>query len=391
MSKLDELIKDLCPDGVEYRSIGEVCVFQRGKSITQKDVTDGCVPVIAGGQKPAYYHNIFNRAGETIVISSSGAYAGFVSYWDIPIFLSDSFSVNPDKSHLTLKYVFYYLKSIQEKIHDTKKGGGVPHVHGSSIAHFQIPAPPLPVQKEIVQILDKFTLLEAELKAELKARKKQYEYYRDELLTFDGEEEHNCINSQTGNKVQWLTLGDIGKISMCKRIFKEQTSAEGEIPFYKIGTFGKVADSYIPRKIFEEYKEKYSYPKKGDVLISASGTIGRTVIFDGKPSYFQDSNIIWIANNEKAILNKYLYYVYTVVKWGASKGGAISRIYNENVKKIPIPVPPLAEQERIVAILDRFDALVNDISKGLPAEIEARRKQYEYYRDKLFTFKEKIS
>jgi len=188
MSRLEELIAELCPDGVEYRALGEICEFQRGTSITKNDVTDGAIPVIAGGQKPAYYHNVSNRAGETIVISSSGAYAGFVSFWTIPIFLSDSFSVNPDINHLTPKYVFYFLKNIQEKVHETKKGGGIPHVHGSSIAKFRIPVPPLEVQQEIVRILDRFDTLVNDiaqgLPAEIAARRKQYEYYRDKLLTF---------------------------------------------------------------------------------------------------------------------------------------------------------------------------------------------------------------
>ena len=167
MNKIEELIQQYCPNGVEYKDLGEVCKFQRGTSITFKDVTEGEIPVIAGGQKPSYYHNTPNRTGETIAVSGSGAYAGFVSYWTIPVFLSDSFSVNPDKDLLLPKYVFYYLKHNQEKIHDTKKGGGVPHVHGSSIAKFQIPIPPLPIQQEIVKILDIFTQLEAELEAEL--------------------------------------------------------------------------------------------------------------------------------------------------------------------------------------------------------------------------------
>jgi len=150
MNKIQELIEQYCPNGVEFKELGEVCKFQRGTSITQKDVTVGNVPVIAGGQKPSYYHNTPNRTGETIAVSGSGAYAGFVSYWTIPIFMSDSFSVNPNAELLYTKYGYYFLKHNQEKIHDTKKGGGVPHVHGSSIAKFIIPLPPLPIQLALV-------------------------------------------------------------------------------------------------------------------------------------------------------------------------------------------------------------------------------------------------
>ena len=139
---------------------------------------------------------------------------------------------------------------------------------------------------------------------------------------------------------------------------------------------------------FEEYKAAYSYPNKGDILISAAGTIGRTVIFDGEDAYYQDSNIVWIANDESIVLNRYLYYCYQLQPWNVSTGGTISRLYNDNIAKAKISVPSIEEQKRIISILDRFDALCNDISNGLPAEIEAREKQYEYYRNKLLSFKQ---
>ena len=184
----------------------------------------------------------------------------------------------------------------------------------------------------------------------------------------------------------FVRLGDIGKVSMCKRIMKADTTNEGDIPFYKIGTFGKKADAFIKKDKYEEYKAKYSYPKKGDVLISAAGTIGRSVIYDGKPAYYQDSNIVWLEHDETMALNKYLFYIYQTNPWRISAGGTISRLYNDNITSTVIPLPTLDKQKEIVAILDKFDNLCNDISKGLPAEIEHRQKQYEYYRDKLLTF-----
>ena len=176
---------------------------------------------------------------------------------------------------------------------------------------------------------------------------------------------------------------------MCKRILKSETSTIGDVPFYKIGTFGKTADAFISNDKFFEYKEKYSYPQVGEILISASGTIGKCIIFDGKPAYFQDSNIIWIRHTEEIVLNKYLYYYFQLKPWNIENTGTISRLYNDNILKTKIYVPSLEEQERIVKILDKFDALCNDLSIGLPAEIEKRQKQYEYYREKLLTFKEK--
>ena len=253
-----------------------------------------------------------------------------------------------------------------------------------------IPIPPIHIQQRIVDILDKFTTLEAELEAELEGRKRQYEYYRNQLLSFD------ILNKeeQLVKNVSLIPLGSIGDICMCKRILKHQTSDKGDIPFYKIGTFGKVPNSFISKELFYKYKEKYNYPLMGDVLISASGTIGRAVIFDGKDAYFQDSNIVWIKNDESKVLNKYLYYYYQIAKWNVAEGGTIQRLYNDNLRKTLIPIPysddkqkSLSEQQRIVSILDKFDTLTTSISEGLPKEIELRRKQYEYYRDRLLSFK----
>ena len=173
---------------------------------------------------------------------------------------------------------------------------------------------------------------------------------------------------------------------MCKRIMKAETSTTGDVPFFKIGTFGKEPDAYISREKFEECKAAYAYPRKGDILISAAGTIGRTVIFNGEDAYYQDSNIVWIANDESVVLNRYLYYCYQLQPWNVFTGGTIARLYNDNISKAKIAVPSINEQKRIVGILDRFNALCNDLTSGLPAEIEARTKQYEYYRDKLLTF-----
>ncbi|NQP59662.1 restriction endonuclease subunit S [Streptococcus suis] len=372
-----DLIKEHCPNGVEWRELGEVCVFNRGQSLTSKKAVAGDVPVISGGQKPAFMHNKPNREGETIVVAGSGAYAGFVSYWNQPIFVSDAFSVDVKNiNEVKVRYVFHFLLKNQQKIYATKSGAGIPHVYGKNIAKFQIPIPPLKIQEEIVQILDKFTEYVTELTAELTERQKQYSFYRDKLLSFEDEV----------YQVEWKTLGEIGKVSMCKRILKNQTSEVGEVPFYKIGTFGKEATSYISQELFEDYRERFSYPKLGDILISASGTIGRTVVFDGKDSYFQDSNIVWLEHDESQVLNRYLFYFYQMNPWEVSIGGTISRLYNGSIEKTRIPVPPLPIQQRIVQVLDNFDAVCNDLNVGLPKEIELRQKQYEYFREKLLTF-----
>ena len=382
MTNILELLKN---EKVEWKKLGEVCEFNRGKNITKKNAIEGDIPVIGGGQKPAYYHNESNREGTTITVAGSGAYAGFVSYWEQPIFLSDAFSIEPSQK-LNKRYLFHWLLQNQSRIYELKQGSGVPHVYGSDLAKFEIPIPSLETQEKIVEILDRFTSYVMELQSELQSRTKQYTYYRDKLLS---EEYLTKVTKEMGEdrKVEIVSLGDIGKISMCKRILKNQTFSEGDIPFYKIGTFGKKADAYISSDLFEEYKEKYSYPKKGEILLSASGTIGRTIIFNGEDSYYQDSNIVWLSHDEDKILNSYLYYCYQIINWNPSTGGTIKRLYNYNLININIVVPPLHVQQHVVAILDKFDTLVNDIKEGLPKEIEQRQKQYEYWRSVLLTFK----
>ncbi len=171
---------------IEMMKIDKVCKMRRGKSITKKEITNGNIPVIAGGQKPAYYVNQHNREGETIVVAGSGA-AGYISYWDSPIFVSDAFSIEP-YDMLNTKYVFYYLKHKQDYIYSLKKGAGVPHVYIDDISRLKIPVPPIEVQKYVVGILDKFSKYTNDandgLLKEINLRKKEYEYYRGKLLDF---------------------------------------------------------------------------------------------------------------------------------------------------------------------------------------------------------------
>lgn len=382
MNKLEQLIKKLCPDGVEYKRIGDVVDYEQPSKYLVKstDYNDEyATPVLTAGQTFILgYTNetdgIFQASVNNPVIIFDD-FTGTFKWVNFP-FKAKSSAMKMLKTKVNsvyLRYIFHVMGNIGYSSNEHKR------LWIGVYSNISIPIPPLEVQAEIVRILDKFTELTTELTKELTTelanRKKQYEYYQKHILTFD-------------KNTTWKTLGDIGKISMCKRIMKHQTAPQGDVPFYKIGTFGKKADAYISHQLFEDYKQLYSYPKKGDILISAAGTIGRTVVFNGEPSYFQDSNIVWIDNDESQVTNSFLYYWYQTFPWKISSGGTIQRLYNDNIAKTKVPVLPTSEQRRIVDILDRFDKLCNDISDGLPAEIEARQKQYEYYRDKLLTFKE---
>ncbi|MGL6207614.1 MAG: restriction endonuclease subunit S [Lactobacillus panisapium] len=152
-------------------------------------------------------------------------------------------------------------------------------------------------------------------------------------------------------------LGEFGKVAMNKRIFKYQTSKDGEIPFYKIGTFGKKADSYISRNLFEKYKFKYPYPHKGDLLISASGSIGRIIEYKGQDEYFQDSNIVWLDHDIR-LDNSFLKQFYNIVRWHGLEGSTIKRLYNKNILETDIKVPEVAEQKRIGLFFQHLDSLI---------------------------------
>lgn len=368
MSKINQLIQNHCPAGVEYKKLEDVLTIKNGRDY--KQFGDGDVPVYGSGGIMTYINTaVYDKP--SVLIPRKGS-LDKLYYVDTPFWNVDTiFYTDIDTSLVEPKYIYYYLEG--QHLERLNKAGGVPSLTQAVLNKVQLPVPPLEVQREIVRILDNFTSLTAELQAELQARKKQYEYYRDELL-------------KPQEKIPMVTLGEIGRVRMCKRILKEQTNSIGDVPFYKIGTFGKKADAFITQELFEEYKKKYSYPEKGDILISCSGTIGRTIIFDGKPSYFQDSNIVWLEHDETKVLNKYLMYCYSKQPWKISTGGTISRLYNDNILKAKIPVPSLNVQKRLVEVLDNFEKICSDLNIGLPAEIEARQKQYEYYRDALLSF-----
>ena len=403
MSRLDKLIKEKCPNGVKFIELGKVCEITKGRGLSKSDKSTGDIPIILYGELYTTYGNYIDRivssaseiAKKSLLITKNDlllpvssttkeAQIGKASVYRVEdeCYLGgDAIRLRHEQNPGFLMYVInstYFEKQKMKCV----SGTTINHLSPSKLSKIKIPIPPIEIQNEIVQILDNFAELTAELTAELSNRKKQYEYYRDLLLNFDKNEERE--------RVKWLTIGEIGDIKMCKRILKSETNLMSGIPFYKIGTFGGVANSYISKETYEEYKRKYSFPKKGDILISAAGTIGRTVIYDGEPAYFQDSNIVWLEHDESLVLNKYLYYYYQLSPWQISTGGTIARLYNDNILKAKIAVPPIDKQKRIIYMLDNFSVLVSSISEGLPAEIEARKKQYAYYRDKLLSFKELV-
>ena len=399
MSKLDEMIRELCPDGVEYVKLNSVCDIYDGThstpNYTESGVKFASVENIGNlyatrkyiSEKDFEKYKIKPRIGDVMMtrIGSVGV-CTVVDRNEALAFYVSLALLRPQLDKVQSRFLKYAIESIHGRKELRKRTliNAVPiKINKDDIGKVTIPLPPIEIQSEIVHTLDNYTenvvKLQNQLTAELTARQKQYTFYRNKLLTFSGNEKAKIVK---------ISLGDIGPICMCKRILKSQTNTVEGVPFYKIGTFGKKADAYISKETFDEYRSKYSFPKKGDVLISAAGTIGRTVVYDGKPAYFQDSNIVWIDNNESVVLNSYLRYCYELKPWKVSSGGTIQRLYNDNIAKAIITVPSLDVQNRIVNVLDNFEKICSDLNIGLPAEIEARQKQYEYYRDKLLTFAE---
>ena len=389
MTRLADLIEELCPDGVEYKPLGEVAELKRGQSITKKSITPGDIPVIAGGRKPAYFTSSANRTGMTIVVAGSGAYAGFVSYWDQPIFVSDAFSVKVNEKILVPRFTYHWVCGKQKELYSLKSGGGVPHVYPKDVAKFKCPIPPLEVQCEIVRILDQFTTLEVELEVELEARRVQYEYYRNQLLSYD------ALASR--GPVEWLKLGEVGEFVRGSGLQKSDFVDEGLpcIHYGQIHTrFGIAADEAVANISVMQF-HRLKHANHGDLLIATTSEDDEAV---GKAT-------VWLGQEEVAIGGdmfifrhvlepKYVSYFFASSLFGDQKrpyitGTKVRRISEKGLSRIRIPVPSIEEQRRIADVLDRFDALVNDISSGLPAEIAARRTQYEYYRDRLLSFPEK--
>lgn len=379
MSRIDDLIRDLCPNGVEYKPLGELLNYEQPGPY-----------LVSSKEYNLSYPTPVLTAGATFVLGHTNEQRGIYSAsQDSPAIIFDDFTTaskwvdfpfkakssamkiltSSSDNPIDLRYTYYILDALNY----------TPSTHSrhwiSIFSKMQIPFPPRKVREYIVSTLNRFKALEVGLEAELDVRKQQYSHYLNHFFT---------SNASTHMR----TLRDVGPVRMCKRIMKNQTSHQGDVPFYKIRTFGGTADAYISRELYNEYKEQYHFPKPGSILISAAGTIGRAVPYDGKDAYFQDSNIVWIENDETLVLNSYLFYFYKVANW-KTDDGTIKRLYNDRLLNTAIPVPSLSKQHRIVDCLDKFDTLVNDLTSGLPAEIEVRRKQYEYYRDRLLTFPEK--
>lgn len=381
MSRIEELIEKLCPNGVEYKKIGKLCVTLKKGTLKTSDLKEnGKYPVINSGRELYGFYNQFNNKN-AITFAARGEYAGFISYFQDEFWAGGLCYPYSSKNEgiITNKFLYYYLKSKEKKIMETfVTRGSIPALNKSDIDRFMVAVPPLEVQCEIVHILDDFTLLSAllsaELSAELKARQQQYEYYKDKLFS-------SFIKNEN---IQWTTLG-----RYCKRLkgtaitagkMKEIADDNGNIKIFAGGkTMINTDESNIPDK---------DIIKVPNIIVQSRGIID--FIYYDKPCSFKRE--MWSYTTENVITLKFIYYyLKNNIGFFRQRGkqmGSMPQISLDVTEKYKIPILPIEEQERIVKILDKFEKLCNDISEGLLAEIDARQQQYEYYRDKLLTFKE---
>lgn len=384
MSKIDDLIAEYCPDGVERKPLGAIAKLYRGNGLQKKDFTNKGIGCIHYGQIYTRYDTFTSQTisfvdkkladkllkvhpNDLIVTATS---ENLEDVCKAVAWLGGSDIVTGGHSivvrhHQNAKYLSYYFQTLdffQRKrayVHGTK----VMEIKKDDLAKIVVPVPPLPVQEEIVRILDSFSSLEAELEAELEARRKQYAYYRNELLTFDRE------------RVQWLKLGEAAFINKGTYITKKQV-IPGNIPVI----LGGVEPAY--------WHSESNHDGEG-IVISRSGANAGFASYWNEPIFVSDG---FVLDATPGIDMRFLFHVLKKQQaklHSMKRGSGVPHINSKMLaNNVAIPVPPLEEQQHVVSILDRFDKLTNDLSSGLPAEIEARRKQYEYYRDRLLSFDE---
>ncbi|WP_347888378.1 restriction endonuclease subunit S [Nitrosomonas europaea] len=413
MSRIDELIAEVCPNGVEFKAIGDIASYTRGVTYSKNDERpDGAIHVLRSNNitlssntlnfddvktvsdSVRVRDNQWLRASDILISAASGskAHVGKVAYIyeDIKYCFGGFMAVLRTSSRIDSRFLFHLLigSTFSDYLESALSTTTINNLNASIMNAFRVPVPPLEVQREIVKVLDTFTKLEAELEA----RRRQYKYYRDMLLTF-GERTDAEASKQI---IRWMMLNEIGQFIRGRRFTKADYVGDGisVIHYGEIYTQYGVWTDRVISQVRSDMADTLRYAKPGDVVIT---DVGETVEDVGKA-------VAWLGDEEVAIHDhcyafrhsmnpKFVSYCMQTNSFIAEKAKYVARtkvntLLIEGFSKIRIPVPPLEEQERIVAILDKFDALVNDLSSGLPAEIKARRQQYEHYRNRLLTFRE---
>lgn len=411
MSKLGELIQQYCPNGVEYKELWEVTIWDKKFNAVEKSMQPKIIkyhyylakelePLITeNGNIKILTTNTTNlftseelvkdnlSTGEIIAIPWGGN--PNVQYYNGRFITADNrIATASDFNTLNVKFLYYYLQSKLEEISLFYRGSGIKHPSMLSVLTMSIPIPILEIQNEIVRILDQYTetkdKLINEINSELLARQKQYEYYRNSLLNFEDLDNHllkGMLQQYCPVGVKYIQIEDIFQISRGRVMSKDYLRDNlGEFPVYSSQTQNNGIFGYI---------DNYDYDFESLTWTTDGANAGS--IFYHNNEKFSITNVCGLLKplNNSNINIKFAYYCLTIVaKKYVNAAMGNPKLMSNVVSKIPLPVPPIEIQNEIVKILEKYDSLVNDIKTGLPAEIEARQNQYEYYRDKLLTFKE---
>lgn len=425
MSKIEEMIAKLCPDGVEYKTLGEVGTFERGRRFVKADAVEIGTPCIHYGELYTHYGisatevkshinpNLktklrYAEKNDVIIVAAgeNNIDIGIAVAWlgNYKVAVHDACFIFRHQQNP--KYISYFLRSetYHKQIKKYVSEGKICSISAEGISKAIIPVPPIKIQEEIVSILDDYTEKTSELisnlEKELVARKKQYEFYRDQLLSFG--KVSPPLTFGTGNEVKWITLGEIAlvtKLAGFEFTNYVKYSEQGKIIALRglnVKSGHLVLDDvkYIDNSDFSKLSRSKLHI--GDMLFTYVGTVGQVALIDEDDKYYLAPNVSLIRLQTDAVLPKFMMYFFrTSLFWNQQinkllQQSSMQNIPMEKIRKFSIPVPSLATQKKIIEILDRFDTLVNDISQGIPAEIEARKKQYEFYRDKLLSFKKAV-
>jgi type I restriction enzyme S subunit len=374
MSGINFLEKLLHGVEVEWQSVGDVIKLEKGRQLNKELLSkNGLYPAYNGGISHSGFTNTYNYNENTIIISQGGASAGFVNFVTSKFYANaHCYVLLPKIEIIDNRYLYHFFKLNQDELTSKQHGAGIPALRTGEILNIPIPVPcpenprkSLEIQAEIVRILDAFTELIAELTAELTARKKQYNHYRDQMLSFeDGD-------------VEWRSLGDLAEnLDSMRRPITSGLRDPGDIPYY--GASGIV--DYVKDFIFD-----------GDFLLISED--GANLLARNTPIAFSISGKNWVNNHAHVLKFKtyaerrYVeYYLNNIDLTPYISGAAQPKLNKKNLESISIPNPSVEEKKRIVAILDKFDTLTSSIKEGLPREIALRQKQYEHYRDLLLSF-----
>ncbi|GAA9231137.1 restriction endonuclease subunit S [Helicobacter pylori] len=431
MHKIERLLQTLAPKGVEFRKLGEVCDFQNGFAFQRKNFRNTGLPIIRISNiqndrlllDEVIYFSLNDYKGTNfepfkitkgdILIAMSGATTGKIGIltFDTTLYLNQRVGkFKPNIMKLNNKFLYYFLLTKINFLYSLAGGGAQPNLSSNQILQqITIPIPPLEIQQEIVKILDAFT----ELNTELKARKKQYQYYQNMLLDFkDIKQNHKDAKEKLAQKtypkrlksllqtlapkgVEFRKLGDIGEFTRGNGLLKSDLQDKGRpvVHYGQIHTqYNLSIDktiSYVNDALFHKLKKA----KPNDILIATTSEnvkdVGKSIAWLGNEEIAFSGDMYSYSTNENPKFIIYYFQTWFFQKEKEKKitGTKVMRIHENDLKQITIPIPPLEIQQEIVKILDQFLALTTDLLAGIPAEIKARKKQYEYYREKLLSFK----